>query len=199
MACDFYQVKQENFMLNEMLIPLLAIALAEIGDKTQLTLLCLAAKTRKHMRLFFGAMAAFFIVDGIAVLAGELVAQLVPIHFVKIISGILFIGFGFSFILQKNEDHVTCSLKQPFLSAFSMILFSEMGDKTQITSALFASNYRPCLVLIGVIVGLAIVSFVTIQFGKQIMSKVNSNLLHKISGIIFILLGIFAFISIIKI
>lgn len=183
-------------MIEGIFLPLITVALAEIGDKTQLTLFCLAAKTRKHLRLFLGAMLAFLIVDGVAVLAGGVVSRLIPMLYIKIFSGLLFVVFGIGFLLQKHEENVSCQLRQPFMSAFSMILFSEMGDKTQITAALFASNYDAHFVLIGIILGLGIISFLTVQFGKHLMSRINSKLLHKISGLIFILLGLSAFFSI---
>ncbi len=177
-------------MIADLLLPLFSISLAEIGDKTQLTLLCLAAKTDKHLRLFWGAIFAFFIVDGIAVIAGNFIANLIPPNIVKLLSGLLFLGFGIGFIFQKTEENVTCSLKKPMISAFSMILLSEMGDKTQIASAVFASNYNSLMVLFGVMLGLAIISILTIQVGQKILMKINTNLLHKGSGIIFIALGI---------
>ena len=183
-------------MIKEILIPLVTIALAEIGDKTQLTLFCLVAKTQKHTRLFFGAMVAFFIVDGFAILAGEFLSRVIPGNIVKVVSGILFIAFGISFIIQKHENNLSYSLKQPFISAFTLILFSEMGDKTQIISGLFASNYNSLLVLIGVILGLAFISFLTIQAGRLFLTKINTNLLHKISGMIFIVLGLSTFVAI---
>ncbi|MFP4549138.1 MAG: TMEM165/GDT1 family protein [Fidelibacterota bacterium] len=177
-------------MFDDLLIPLISVGLAEIGDKTQLALLCLAGKTNKHVSLFLGAMTAFFIVDGLAVVAGGFLAELVPQYIIKILSGTLFIGFGISFILQRLEENATCDLKQPFMSAFSMILLSEMGDKTQIASALFATNYNSYMVMAGVMLGLAIISLITIQLGYHVLKKIHANLLHKISGIIFILLGL---------
>ena len=183
-------------MIYDLLIPLISVALAEIGDKTQLALLCLSAKTKRHFLLFFGAMLAFFIVDGIAIFAGGFISNFIPIIVIKIISGTLYIGFGISFLIQKLEDNESCNLKQPFASAFSMILFSEMGDKTQIASAVFASNYNCWAVLIGVMFGLGIISFITIQLGQKVLSKINNNLLHKISGIIFIILGIISLTSV---
>ena len=55
----------------DILIPLIVVGLAELGDKTQPTLLLSASKTEKHLHLFLGAMLAFLIVDGTAILAGD--------------------------------------------------------------------------------------------------------------------------------
>ncbi|MBN2279744.1 MAG: TMEM165/GDT1 family protein [Candidatus Marinimicrobia bacterium] len=182
-------------MIKDLLIPLISVALAEVGDKTQLTLFCLSAKTKNHFTLFGGAMLAFFIVDGMAVLAGDFIARLIPLIFIKTVSALLFLSFGVSFLMQKLEDQTTCSLKQPFWSGFSMIFFSEMGDKTQIASIVFASNYQCLYVFAGVITGLGLISFLTIQLGNTLYGKINSKFLHKLSGVLFILLGISTFIS----
>ena len=53
------------FMLQDILIPLIIVGLAELGDKTQLSTLLLASKTERHIQLFLGVILAFLIVDGI--------------------------------------------------------------------------------------------------------------------------------------
>ncbi len=59
-------------MLQDILIPLIVVGLAELGDKTQLSTLLLASKTKKHIQLFLGTILAFLIVDGIAIQNGEI-------------------------------------------------------------------------------------------------------------------------------
>ena len=66
------------FMLQDILIPLIVVGLAELGDKTQLSTLLLASKTERHLHLFLGTILAFLIVDGIAILAGEWITHIAP-------------------------------------------------------------------------------------------------------------------------
>ncbi len=65
-------------MVPDILIPLIVVGLAELGDKTQLSTLLLASKTDKHMHLLLGIILAFLIVDGIAILAGEWITDIAP-------------------------------------------------------------------------------------------------------------------------
>ena len=78
-------------MLQDLLIPLIVVGLAELGDKTQLSVLLLASKTEKHLLLFLGTILTFFTVDGLAILAGEWIADLVPSNLLNILSGAVFI------------------------------------------------------------------------------------------------------------
>jgi len=63
-------------MLQDILIPLIVVGLAELGDKTQLSTLLLASKTEKHPHLLFGVILAFLLVDGIAILAGDWISSI---------------------------------------------------------------------------------------------------------------------------
>ena len=81
-------------MVPDILIPLIVVGLAELGDKTQLSTLLLASKTEKHLHLFLGVILAFLMVDGIAILAGEWITHVVPRDLIKILSGVVFIILG---------------------------------------------------------------------------------------------------------
>jgi len=80
----------------DVLIPLIVIGLAEFGDKTQLSILLLSSKTRKHLHLLLGVMLAFLIVDGAAVLIGS---WIINKKVLTKIAGTLFILMGISFFL----------------------------------------------------------------------------------------------------
>jgi len=65
-------------MVQEILIPFVSIGLAELGDKTQLAVLCLASKTRKYLQLLTGVVLAFVVADGLAILLGIFITEHVP-------------------------------------------------------------------------------------------------------------------------
>jgi putative Ca2+/H+ antiporter (TMEM165/GDT1 family) len=142
-----------------------------------------------------GVIIGFIIVDGIAILAGSWVTTVVPINILKIISGVVFIFFGLLMLFkkEKNEEKKTYD-KNIFLTGFLLIMLTEWGDKTQIASALFSTNYNPIMVFIGTILALSFLSIIAIYFGKFISERINENLITKIGGIAFIILGIFFFI-----
>nr|QNO57419.1 hypothetical protein FKKJMMIK_00017 [Methanosarcinales archaeon ANME-1 ERB7] len=117
-------------MVPDLLIPLIVVGLAELGDKTQLSILLLASKTEKHMYLFLGAILAFFVVDGIAILAGEEITHLIPGGLIKILSAAVFIIFGLLMLFFRNKMEVTKSkyyFENPFYSGFILVFVSEWG------------------------------------------------------------------------
>jgi putative Ca2+/H+ antiporter (TMEM165/GDT1 family) len=90
-------------MLQEILIPLIIMGLAELGDKTQLSILLLAAQTetKKHIQLFLGTMLAFLIVDGIAILAGGYITHIASEELIKTLSSTVFILFGLLLLIFR--------------------------------------------------------------------------------------------------
>ena len=181
-------------IIQDLIIPFIAIAVAELGDKTQISILLLSSKTKKHFELLVGVILAFAIVDGIAVLAGAWITTIVPIDILKIVSGCIFIFFGVLMLIKKDNDESKKTYdKNIFLAGFLLIMLTEWGDKTQIAAALFAINFNPYLVFIGTIIALTILSILAIFLGKIIAEKINEKLITKIGGIAFIILGIFFF------
>lgn len=179
--------------MQDFIIPFIAVGLAELGDKTQLAVICLASKTKKYLPLLAGVILAFIITDGLAILLGNYITNIVPIYYIKIISGIIFIIFGITNLVNNKEDESKCDLKKPFLTGFAIILISEMGDKTQIASGLFATKYDTLMVFLGVISVLIILSIIAVYLGKFIVQKINRRVISYIAGILFILIGIFCF------
>ncbi|AFV23151.1 hypothetical protein Mpsy_0942 [Methanolobus psychrophilus R15] len=178
-------------MIQDILLPFLLIGIAELGDKTQLAVLVLSTKTRRYTSLLAGVMLAFALTDGIAILFGNYIAQKVPLDYVRIGAGSMFILFGLITLFNKDKDEAKGSyeLKSPFMSGFWLILVAEMGDKTQLAAALFATQYNPLLVFVGVMLALFILSVMAVYLGKIIMEKVDKRTISTIAGIMFILIG----------
>ena len=178
--------------LDEILIPLVAVGLAEMGDKTQLSVLLLSSRTKQFFQLLLGVMLAFLLADGFAILVGSWVTNVVPVHLVKLISGAVFILFGLLILKGKQEEEEENSLspKSVFLSGFSMIFLSEWGDKTQIASALFATEYNPWMVFIGVMAALTILSIMAIYLGRFIAGRIDRRTITRIAGAVFMLIGL---------
>lgn len=178
-------------MLASIAIPFFTIALAEFFDKSQLTIFLLATRTKHHASLFLGVMIAFLIVDGTAVIFGSVITSLIPIPILKLVSGSLFIFFGILTLLQpKGSKNKPVHLTTPLRTGFTLVFLSEWGDKTQLASLLFATRFHPILVFLGVISALALLSLSTIFAGKMLKELFGDFPFAKISGIIFILLGL---------
>lgn len=179
-------------MLQSFITPFLTILIAEMLDKSQLALIFLSTKTRRILPLIAGSLLAFAIVDGTAVLFGSIIASVVPDHIVKIIAGVVFIVFG---LLSFRPDNGTSEQKlkhrHPFVSAFLLVFLSEWGDKTQLASAAFATQFQPLLVFLGVMTAMAVLAVLAVFAGRFLAEKVNKDIIQKIAGIAFILIGVY--------
>ncbi|MBN1234807.1 MAG: TMEM165/GDT1 family protein [Methanotrichaceae archaeon] len=163
-----------------------------MGDKTQLSILLLSSRTREYFRLLLGVMLAFLLTDGFAILVGSWVTGVIPDHLVKIVSGFVFILFGILILKGDGDDAGPSDLsaKSAFMSGFTMIFLSEWGDKTQIASALFATEYNPQMVLIGVMIALLVLSVMAIFLGKYLSSRIDRRVITRVAGAAFLLIGL---------
>lgn len=181
-------------MLEPIFIPFATILVAEFLDKSQLSVLLLATRTKRHFTLLVGVLLAFLIVDGAAILFGSILTTLVPNIVLKIASGGLFLLFGFLSLKQSGTDEAEAKpMTNPFTSGFLLVFLSEWGDKTQIASAVFATQYKPFFVFIGVMTALLLLSVTAITLSKVLLRYIHVRKIHRISGILFILLGFFFF------
>jgi putative Ca2+/H+ antiporter (TMEM165/GDT1 family) len=178
-------------MIIDILIPLIVTALAEFGDKTQLSIFLLSSRTKKHLHLLLGVMLAFLIVDGVAVLIGSRIINIVPIRLLKIFSGIIFIIFG-ALILRDIElkKQSKFYFQNSFLSGFMLVFIMEWGDRTQIASGIFATKYNALMVVIGAMTALTLLSIMAIYLGKFVSSMIDRRITAKIAGMALILTGI---------
>ena len=180
--------------LDDILIPLIAVGLAEMGDKTQLSILLLSSRTREYARLLLGVMLAFLMADGFAILVGSWVTNVIPADLVQAVSGIVFLLFGILIFREAGEEAEeepkSLSAKSTFISGFSMIFLSEWGDKTQIASALFATEYDPQMVFIGVMIALFLLSAMAIFLGRIISGRIDRRLMSRVAAALFVLIGL---------
>ncbi len=183
--------------LPDLTLPFLTIALAELGDKSQLLVFLVSSRTKKHFQFLMGVMLGFLLVDGFAILLGSWVMTLVPEVWLKVVSGLVFLILGLMILLAKEEkeEEEVPALKNPFVTGFGLIAIAEWGDKTQIASALFAAEYNPVLVLISVMAALLALSASAVYLGKLFAHKINKKVIAKVGGILFVGLGATALLS----
>jgi len=168
------------------------IALAELGDKTQLTVIALSAGYDRA-KVFTGVVLAFALVTGLGVLVGEGLLRIIPESFIKILAGLLFVGFGFWMLLSKAscDEGENSPLGNPLLSTFSMISLAEMGDKTQLSAITLSAKYdSPYLVFLGAVLALASISLLGILVGRKLCEIVPLSKIKLGAGVMFILFGI---------
>jgi putative Ca2+/H+ antiporter (TMEM165/GDT1 family) len=176
----------------------LLILVAELGDKTQLAIISLSSNY-KGLHVFAGAMLAFLAVDGISLAVGGPLLALLPMRFVLIVSGIVFIIFGIiPFIIKKEKEDVKPQKRRsnlPLLACFSLISLMELGDKTQIITITLAAEISPILVLLGMALAFALLTGVAVIMGAKLLSRLPLKWLKIGTSALFIVLGAISIIT----
>jgi putative Ca2+/H+ antiporter (TMEM165/GDT1 family) len=166
------------------------IALAELGDKTQLTVICLSANKRAKT-VFIGAVLAFALVDGVSALIGGTIAALIPTQWIGIGAGIAFLFFGAYSLLQKSEEVRVDNRSVNMAHSFSLIALMELGDKTQLSAIALAAEYdAPIMVFVGVMLALALLTAIGIAVGAVISRFIPMKYVKIGSSVVFIVFGV---------
>src|SRR3990170_2915808 len=170
----------------------LLIFVAELGDKTQLSVISLSS-SYKWQHVFIGSMLAFLAVDGASIAVGGPLLALVPLRYVKIVSGIVFVIFGIIPLLRKEKSSEVRVNKPrstiPLLASFSLIAFMELGDKTQIITITLAAQSSPILVLIGMVSAFTLLTGVAVFVGAKLVSRLPMKWIKIGTSTLFIILG----------
>lgn len=185
------------------------VFISELGDKTQLLVLSFSSKMKSFTILLGVALGSFFS-HGIAILFGSALGTFdnVWLHTVlEVITYISFLFFGIITLMNKEDTSSTkksgilnkisnLAISYVFIIAFS-IAIGELGDKTFLASlglGIQFPNFKFFLIL-GAILGMVTSDAIAILFGKFLSSKISSNCMNVLSGIIFLLFGIGGFIG----
>ena len=173
----------------------LLVALAEIGDKSQLVCMTLSARHR-GAPVVIGAVAAFAFLNALAVLFGAAVAAWLPAWVVALAVAILFAGFGINALRYTDEEDDEDIEEKPghgiFATTFLLIFLAEFGDKTQLAVAGMGSTSEPYAVWLGATAALALTSLLGVFAGRRLLNRLPLKWIHRISGVFFLLLAIFA-------
>ncbi|MEW8194021.1 MAG: TMEM165/GDT1 family protein [Candidatus Thiodiazotropha sp.] len=171
------------------------IGLAEIGDKSQLVCMALAARHR-HWPVLMGAAVAFLVLNALAVVFGASIAAWVPERITTAIVALLFGAFGIHALLTQGDDESAEIVEQPghgiFFTTLLLILVAEFGDKTQIAVAGLAGSMAPLPVWIGATTALVMVSALGVWAGRTILQRLPIHWLHRLSGGLFLIFALVA-------
>lgn len=186
-------------MLSDFLIPFLIVGLAELGDKTQITMLALSTRFNEPYKIFAGGMLAFLLVDGLAIAFGSLLSSYISISLVHLSSGLIFLAFGVYTYFSKDEEDTKIRPKSAFISSFAIIFLAELGDKTQVASLLFATQFNPWIVLVAVMLALTVLTATAIVLGAKIKRHIDPKTIRYTATMMFIMFGLFEIYSYLKI
>jgi hypothetical protein len=169
------------------------VALAEIGDKTQLLAFVLSAKFRKPVPIIAAIFLATVINHGLAGAIGVWLTTLISPEIMRWILGIGFLAMaGWTLIPDKiDDDHTKLAHFSVFMTTLIAFFLAEMGDKTQIATVALAARYEHYLaVVLGTTFGMMIANVPAVLIGERLAHKLPTRLVHRIAAGIFALLGI---------
>ena len=170
------------------------VALAEIGDKTQLLAFILAARFKKPLPIILGILCATVVNHGLAGALGAWITTTLSGDTLRWVLGASFIGMAiWTLIPDKIEEEETQVAKHLGVFGATLITFflAEMGDKTQIATVAMAAKFPdPILVVIGTTLGMLIADVPAVFVGDRFAAKIPMKLVHSIAAAIFAILGI---------
>ena len=180
--------------MESLLISTGVVALAEIGDKTQLLAFILAARFKKPLPIIAGIFTATIVNHGLAGALGAWITATVSPEVLRWVLGISFIGMAaWTLIPDKIEDEEAALAKGFGIYGATVVTFflAEMGDKTQLATVALAAHYgAPLLVVIGTTLGMLIADVPAVLVGGRLSARIPMKLVHSIAAAIFAVLGI---------
>jgi putative Ca2+/H+ antiporter (TMEM165/GDT1 family) len=180
--------------LESLLVSTGVVALAEIGDKTQLLAFILAARFRKPVPIVAGILAATVVNHGLAGALGAWITATVRPEVLRWVLGISFIAMAaWTMIPDEIEEDEAKLAKGMGVFGATLVTFflAEMGDKTQLATIALAAHYgTPVLVVIGTTLGMLIADVPAVFVGERLAKRIPMKLVHSIAAAIFAALGI---------
>lgn len=178
------------------------VALAEIGDKTQLLAFILAARFKKPLPIILGILCATVINHGLAGALGAWITSVVTPEVMRWALGLSFIGMAvWTMIPDKIEEEETQVARHlgVFGATFITFFLAEMGDKTQIATIALAAHYgAPLMVVIGTTLGMLVADVPAVFVGNKFAEKIPMKLVHSIAAGIFAVMGLLTLLQVEK-
>ncbi len=175
------------------------VALAEMGDKTQLLALILAVRFRKPWPIVLGILVATLANHGLAGAAGAWVTTVLGPDVLRWVLGVSFIAMAaWMLIPDKMDDDETSAAPKFGVFGTTVIAFflAEMGDKTQIATVMLAAQYNAYFwVVAGTTLGMMLANAPVVWLGERMTRLVPLRIVHIVSALIFLGLGVYALLT----
>ena len=177
------------------------VALGEMGDKTQLLAMLLAARFRKPIPIVLGILVATLANHALAGAVGQWVADAIGPVWLRWIIGGSFLAMAVWMMIPDQIDEDEADAKGLRLGVFgtTVVAFflAEMGDKTQIATVALAARYSDMVAVVaGTTLGMMLANVPAVYLGDQIAKKVSMTLVHGISALIFAVLGVMTLLNV---
>ena len=176
------------------------VALAEMGDKTQLLSLVLAARFRRPWPILWGILAATLLNHALAGAAGAWVMATVGPNVMRWVLGLSFIAMaGWMLIPDKLDDDDAVPQRRfgVFATTTWTFFLAEMGDKTQIATVALGAQYAPLVAVVaGTTLGMMLANAPVVFFGDTLTRRVPIKAVHVLAALIFAVLGVLALLGV---
>ena len=171
------------------------VALAEIGDKTQLLALLLAARFRKPVPIILGILVATLANHALAGALGAWITTALRPDALRWILGLSFLAMALWMLVPDTLDDVSPAVTRFGVFGTTLVTFflAEMGDKTQVATVALAARYSTLpLVVLGTTLGMMIANVPAVFLGERLAQRVPTRLVHGFAATLFAVLGVAA-------
>lgn len=169
------------------------VALAEIGDKTQLLAFCLAAKFRRPLPIVAAILVATIANHAFAAAIGSWITSLLGPDILRWVLGVSFIAMAaWTLVPDKiDEEDMPLAKYGVFLTTLIAFFIAEMGDKTQVATVALAARYHSLVAVVcGTTFGMMLANVPAVYLGDKIAHRVSLKLVHGIAALVFAILGV---------
>lgn len=199
MSCShgFFKPAWAVFYMEAFLISTGIVALAEMGDKTQLLALVLAARYQRPWPIVLGIFVATIANHAMAGALGAWLTTLLSPQTLRWILGASFLAMAAWMLIPDKLDDDDSDSKPPRFGVFGTTVFvfflAEMGDKTQIATVMLAARYSAYFsVVAGTTLGMMLANAPVVWLGSRVTQLVPLRVVHIVSALIFAALGLLA-------
>ena len=175
----------------------LLVAIAEMGDKTQLLAIMLATRFRKPMPIIWGILFATLANHALAAWGGMVLAGVLEGRWFRYLIALSFFAMAFWALIPDkmdgDEDQRGVKNAGAFLTTLVAFFLVEMGDKTQVATIALGARFHDVLwVTMGTTLGMMLANVPAVIFGEAIAKRIPMAIMHKVAAGLFLLLGLWA-------
>lgn len=169
-------------------ISITTVALAEIGDKTQLLSLLLASRYQKPIPIIIAISLATLVNHALAAWLGVVVADHIPANFLKWVLFISFLVMACWIVIpDKLDEDSSMKNRGAFLTSFIAFFIAEIGDKTQIATSILGAQYAQSfvLVIVGTTIGMLLANIPIVFIGRMSAGRLPLDMIRKVTATLF--------------
>jgi putative Ca2+/H+ antiporter (TMEM165/GDT1 family) len=184
-------------MLDAFFTSTILVAVAEIGDKTQLLSFVLAARLKQPLAIICGILVATLLNHAIAAEAGSLIGGMLSPALARWITGLLFIGFGLWALRPDSlDDEVKLHPSGTFVTAAIAFFLAEMGDKTQFATIALGARFPSLVqVIAGTTLGMMAANVPAVLIGDRLAKRLPLRMVRFVAATLFVATGVWTLVS----